>query len=77
MLGWARVNSQGQLEDMHGYGINYPWFVIFGDALEKLICPFSVIYYRKRETKYPLEMTIPMGQKEEVRLSQIICGIAR
>ena len=62
---------------MHGYVINYPWFVIFGDALEKLICPFRVIYYKKREKKYPLEMTIPMGQKEEVTLSQIICGTAR
>ena len=56
-------NSQGQLGDMHGGKINYPWLVIFCDNLKRPICPFCIICYKKRENEHPPEMTNPYGTK--------------
>lgn len=69
-------NSQGQLGDMHGGKINYPWLIIFRDNLEKPICPFCIICYQKERMNSPQRWQIPTGQKEEITDSQIVCGTA-
>lgn len=69
-------NSQGQLGDMHGGKINYPWLIIFRGNLEKPICPFCIICYQKERMNSPQRWQIPTGQKEEITDSQIVCGTA-
>ena len=55
-------SSQGQLGDMYGGRINYPWLVIFWDTLEKPICPFCIICYKKERINTP-KMTNTYGTK--------------